>query len=473
MHHGSTPKKEEVENMSSSDVGTEDRSCSQIKNELSDHSHPTSDGKNILAHHGDTPKKEEVENIPLSDEIDTLTGDEKSESLVVEQEVAIKPDSIGAPVEDGRSNDINENQVSDNPTHQSLHKTILFDDRTSHIQALDDSSDKGQNKLKGYINERWIASQPALKFSGVVYKVAQEKKLFWSTESYVERTLAIFTLPSDTSSTGEVDIILILRKPVDTEEVARLLPTKVDPNTILRKGISFLKNNYFIAEHVIDPMTCKLRLSQLTTPTSILYGMSYGMSALSKDHNGRKDSFFELITPIGSISLSAIPIQKNDKQNERVHYGVDAIIDTTKFEDAVSHTLLSAHSLMNSTENVDLSGTHQVVLGTLHSYVVSGNDKMLQDALTTALSMQKPADVHAVTKLDSSIIDSRDLNWKSPLHYACEKRRPTTISLLVNAGANCTITTSEAYTPLHLCAERLDDKGLSIILSATYPIRPE
>lgn len=402
------------------------------------------------------------EPLTVQQEVDILTDVGKSEFLLVEQEAHLKTDNI-APSEDKGSNDINENEVLDKPTHQSLHKQILFDDKSSYIQTLNGYSDRGQGVLKNCIYKRWTAIQPTLKFHGIVYKVEYEKKLFWSTERYVQRTFAIFTFQtSETSSANETSIILVLREPIDVDEVSRLLPRENNSNLILRKGLSFLKNEYFVVEHLIDPMTCKFRLSQLTTPTSI----AFDFSAQSKK------SFFELITPTGSISMSAIPIQENSKQHESAHYDImEAIFETTKFEDAISHTLLSAHSLTSVTEDVDISGTHQVVLGTLHSYVVSGNDYMLQNALTNALSMQRSVDVREVTKLDS--IDSRDLNLKTPLHYACEKRRPTAISLLVNAGADCTITTADASTPLHLCAARLDDKSISIILSTTYPIRPK
>jgi ankyrin repeat protein len=174
------------------------------------------------------------------------------------------------------------------------------------------------------------------------------------------------------------------------------------------------------------------------------------------------------------MRLSAVPIPEVGKYTENVHYDMDCSITTTKFEDAISNVLFSAHALVEGCEDDLRAGTHQVVLGTLHSHVIGGNDKMLEAALANVLrSSVDDASDHNMVTVDSSIIDSRDLNWKTPLHYACERRQPHAISLLVNAGANCTSPIHSATTPLHLCAERLDDKSLSIILSATRPSRPE
>jgi hypothetical protein len=168
---------------------------------------------------------------------------------------------------------------------------------------------------------------------------------------------------------------------------------------------------------------------------------------------------------------------EESKYTEKVHYDMDCIIATTKFEDAISNVLFSAHALVEDCEDDLRAGTHQVVLGTLHSHVICGNDKMLEAALANAFQIQRSsaddAFDHGMVTIDSSIIDARDLNWKTPLHYACERRQPHAISLLVNAGANCTSPIHSAITPLHLCAERLDDKSLSIILSATRSSRPE
>lgn len=358
--------------------------------------------------------------------------------------------------------------ASDNETiPPSLKREILFDDSIISIHALDDGSNEVKVKSQGWANKRWAAVQPSLQFSGRVFRLFQEKKMFWCTESFAERTLAIFKIMRPDSTSSGSDIILILRDPIDVAEVHRLLPNTQD-SALSTQDISSLSSRFFVAESAIDPMTCKLRLSQLTTPTSI----PLDHSPNKKGDNSRQ-SIFDLLTPSGSISLSAVQIlEKGDKQKEQVHHDVDVIVETTRVEDSISNSLFSAHSLAGRD---DAAGTHQVVLGTLHSYVISGNDKMLQDALTAALQIQRlsAADVRENVKLDSSIIDSRDTNWKTGLHYACERGKASTISLLINAGANCMTSTHDARTPLHLCAERLDDKCLSIILSATHPARPE
>jgi hypothetical protein len=48
------------------------------------------------------------------------------------------------------------------------------------------------------------------------------------------------------------------------------------------------------------------------------------------------------------------------------------------------------------------------------------------------------------------------------------------VSLLVNAGARVDIRTPQLdMAPIHLCARNLDHKSLSIILSASYPVKPQ
>ena len=337
----------------------------------------------------------------------------------------------------------------------SLNKEILFDDSIFNIQALDEESYKVKEKLQGWTNKKWAEVQPHLKFHGSVTKLIQEKRMFWSSESHVKRTLAIFTI-------HKTNLILILRDPANAEEIIRLLPITND-SPIPNEELSLLMKSFLVAESVIDPLTCKMRVSQLSMPTSV--PLDYNSTTKL---DSRKKAFFELLTPNESLHLSAITLSEKDTD---VQFGVDDIVKTTKFEDALSDTLSSAYAFAYG-QNVH---RHQIVLGTLHSYVISGNDKLLQDGLTNALRTQKSnsCDGNKVLRLDSSIIDERDLNWKTPLHYACEQKRPTTISMLTNSGANCMIPTVDGQTPLHLCAERLDDKCLSILLSATHPSRPE
>ena len=383
----------------------------------------------------------------------------------------VTPNAVEAVDDSNLSSvDPNDPSVSEEITSEhsplSLNKGILFDDHVVTIQAFDDGSDEAKAKRQGWTNNRWAAANPTLKFFGPVYKAIQEKKMFWSQEKFHRRTLAIFSLVPSNLTSAATEIILLLRNPTDAEEVIRLMPTKRDSNPISKVESEALSNSFLVAENVIEPMACKLKLSQLTTLTSI-----------ALDHNSSKKldrrAFFELITPAGSIKLSAVPIVSEKDTDLETHYNIDAIIETTKFEDAISDMLLTAHALTDNTEDAQRAGTHQVILGTLHSYVISGNDKMLSNALNYAIHLQKSNASDGPTKLDSTIIDARDLNWKTPLHYACERKRPTTVSLLINAGADPTIPTHDALTPLHLCSERLDDKCLSIILSGTHPTRPE
>ena len=108
--------------------------------------------------------------------------------------------------------------------------------------------------------------------------------------------------------------------------------------------------------------------------------------------------------------------------------------------------------------------------------MISGNEHRLKESLSSALAIQQSQSGSGsrINKIDPSIIDLKDDSGKTALHYACSRQNNSTVQTLVNFGADCSIPQDDGgMTPSHICAKGLDDKILSIILSATYPVRPD
>ena len=245
-------------------------------------------------------------------------------------------------------------------------------------------------------------------------------------------------------------MILVLRLPVDIDEVKRL-----------RGSEAIGHSSFLVAESVIDPKTSKIRLSQLTHPTSLPLktDRSKGLQ------NIRKRTCFDILTPTEVIELSAAFLP-NDSFDNIEYASEKCLSDTYRFEHAISEALLSAQ-----TDSHNMTQHHQIILGTPHSYVIGGNDQVLKEAVSSALDLQRLRGVGSA-KLDSNIIDERDSSGNTALHYACYNRRSSTVSILVGAGSNCSVQTSELKTPCHIAASSLDASSLSIMLSAQFP-RPD
>jgi hypothetical protein len=174
-----------------------------------------------------------------------------------------------------------------------------------------------------------------------------------------------------------------------------------------------------------------------------------------------------------TISLSALsPDQEKDVMNGRSLVGGPAFLETASLERAIAESLYHAHSRHNAEthEKSDVAWKHQVVQGTLHSFVLSGNNAILEKALEAAVNHESRGPTQYVRP---SIIDAQDESGRTALQYACLRKASPAVSLLTKAGASCTIPLYPGgFVPCHLSAMVLDDKSLSIILSATHPTRP-
>jgi hypothetical protein len=304
---------------------------------------------------------------------------------------------------------------------------------------------------------RWMSTtgERKLRYCRRVTRTITRRGLFFGSEvQQVTRKIAIYEKPN---------LILVLRPPADEAEVCELLDLS---NGAALKGGHVALTSFLIAESVIDPITCKLKLSQLTTVTSI------GSTNQAKSTPMQR-TCMELIVPTETISLSALsPDQERDVMNGRSLIGGPAFLETASLERAIAESLYHAHSPHHTETDgkLDVAWKHQLVQGTLHSFVVSGNNAMLEKALKAALNHESSGPTQYVRP---SIIDAQDDSGRTALHYACLRKANPAVSLLTKAGASCTIPLHPGgFVSCHLSAMVLDDKSLSIILSATHPTRP-
>jgi len=323
------------------------------------------------------------------------------------------------------------------------------------------SSATSTSSTAGYTNSSWKTDEASRKlvFCGGVGRF-EKGRFFWSSPQYVKRTLALYDDPQ---------LLVIAREPNNVAEVRGALrggdsqdPTPEDSETLS------LLDNYLIAETVVDLKMCKLRLSMLTTPTSTVSDPNESDSDGSqhKSVGCRRMSCFEIITPSENILISAMKVDDSDtipdvalSEESRSTFAI-----TSRWEDEISSVILSSHGSVGGDSSSEQAWRHQMILGTLHSHVVSGNYALLEKSLEGKGSPNSP----------HRKIDERDEAGLTALHYACYRRSHKAVSILLNAGADCTLPTIKGRnTPCHICCELLDTKSLSVILSCSKPRRAD
>jgi len=315
----------------------------------------------------------------------------------------------------------------------------------------------------GWDSLRWMSYSGVRKIvlcQAVVRQVEAEKKtLFWTTvgTQFAKRRLLIYEKPN---------VILVVRSP-EPGEIATLLDLS-DKAEIAEAEKDI--ESYHVVESVIEPQTCKLRLSPLTTVTSLA----------PEGANPRRRSCFELITPIENVIISAVRKRDDVKKTERSFTDSGAFLETLPVESAIAKVICGAHEREEDVGKLDtgIMWKHQLILGTLHSHVLSGKQKVLEQAIQHVISTIKDDNDTNVSlgpgQLPSKIIDARDDNGYTALYYACSQRMAAAVALLVKAGADVTFKTHpNGLTPCHICAQNLDDKSLSTVLAATRPARPD
>jgi hypothetical protein len=311
---------------------------------------------------------------------------------------------------------------------------------------------KVHRAYNGWDNLRWMAFAGVrkVKYCDWMYRfVPGRKALFWSGDQYLDRKIAIYEEPN---------VIMILRTPSNIDELREILDlpagSKIeDPDTVAK--------SYLLVESVIDPNMCKLRMSPLTNVTSILPNVA--------DDDFRRRSCFELITPSETLAFSAVRLRRGAERSLTSFTDSGAFLETSSAEFAFKKTICSAHFLRDEVgSSADLSWKHQIILGTLHSYVVLGKQTDLDKAIEAALLAAKadlPPGEESLGFLDPRIVDALDETGRSPLHYACVSRSSAAVASLSKVGANVDLRTEpNSMTPLALCSKNLDDKSIAAIL---------
>lgn len=301
-------------------------------------------------------------------------------------------------------------------------------------------------KYYGWDNLRWMSHSGTRKieFVGAVYRfVPGRRNLFWSGDQYLERVLAVYNEPH---------LLLILRPPENMSEVLEILDL---PEGATADNADDVVQSHLLVESVVDPKTCKLKLSALTTVTSVLPDVAVD--------DFRRRSCFELLCPTETIILSAVRLRKGAERALTSFTDSGAYLETTSMEHVLQKSICNAHHPVSELEGTqDLSWKHQIILGTLHSHVVLGNQLNLEKALAAAKAFSK---AEGLDYLQPRVIDVVDESGRTPLHYACSGRSSSAVAALVQSGANVDLRV-EPYnmTPCHLCALNLDSKSLQSIL---------
>jgi ankyrin repeat protein len=81
----------------------------------------------------------------------------------------------------------------------------------------------------------------------------------------------------------------------------------------------------------------------------------------------------------------------------------------------------------------------------------------LPQEIFDALRKKDVAAVKALIEKSPGVVDSRDGNGLTPLHYAAREGNVDLINYLVDKGAKLELKTAQAKTPLHLAA--MNDRG--------------
>jgi hypothetical protein len=307
----------------------------------------------------------------------------------------------------------------------------------------------------GWDSLRWLSYSGVrnVQFCQRVYRLveSEKKKLFWAVneEQFLERSLVIYQEPP---------VILVLRRPRDLDEIVALLDL---PDASEIENPVNAMQNYWVVEIAADPATAKLRLSALTTET-------VPVKEVSSD---RAKSCFTLVAPIESIVLSAVRVRNDVKKAERSFCDSGAFLETTVSELAISKALCDFHEQRSDMGSLGegITWKHQLVVGSLHSFVISGNQSALEDAIVAAIKRadEKSSGSDGTSgRLPGRIVDAEDDSGLTALFYACSLRMCAAVSALIRAGANTNVRVEgDQSTLLHVCARNLDDASLSVLLA--------
>lgn len=409
------------------------------------------------------------------------TGESKPASEVSEPASELSESRLDKPCNYEKDSQLAQDEISEKSAADTLsagnhtlpQQSCLGDRPSSNVSLRDEEQNTvGAEMLfprmvsplafSGWDNLRWMSYSGARKVQYCVqvdrYMTSEKKgfNLFGlgtsSAEVFVPRKLVIYEEPR---------LILLLRSPDGPEELRGLLDLPEGATVDNDQSM----NSFLVVEAAMEPISCKLRLSPLTTPTSIT-------EEDTKNLSSKRCSCLSLITPLETLTMTPI----TGEQGNVSYTDSKAFLETTTTELAISKAIFQSHNDgKEHGSGTDMSWKHQQILGTLHSDIILGSQKLLEMAILTAMKRSKENVVSHGGKvyLHTRLIDKVDDMGLTPLHYACFRRFHVGVADLVNAGARVDIRAPKLeMAPVHICAKNLDHKSLSMILSATYPVKP-
>lgn len=378
----------------------------------------------------------ELGDLDIEDDDNAVDEGEEVTEKKLNEESQLKEEKLSRPIA----------MISDSQRSLSQRLPILSTELKKDF--IFSSTSENDNTLQ-FTNTRWLAESSTrdVVACGNVF-MFEKSSFFWQQKQFVPKVLAVYT-----------DLLVIGREASNAAEIRSCFN---DPNTAdIFAGLpdEELMASFLVAEIVIDFKTSKFRRSCLTTPSSIeSFIEDFG---LKEEDIALRKVCFEIVSPSRNYLLSAVNVNEGV---EKFSNDDEAIFLTTQWEEAIKDTICNLHQSLRPELENDRSWVHQIILGTLHSHVLTGNYRLLERALSGQGSQKLPYDG----------IDTVDDDGLTALHHACFHRSNIAVAALINAGADCTKTTLRGRnTPCHISAQQLDAGSLSLLLAQTQPCRPD
>ena len=183
-------------------------------------------------------------------------------------------------------------------------------------------------------------------------------------------------------------------------------------------------------EHVINLQTCKLRSN------GELFGGDRGVIS---EQQGDMNACFEIIWPGGTLEM-----QVDSTENKEIW---------------MLNIYLAICECVGPSER-SLGWRHQYLLGTMHSAVLNRDIGLIRELAAQCVE----------GRLNFMVVDARDEDGYSPLHYACILRMQSIVAALHEATADVTVADCRGLTPLHWAAMQLDADSLSLMCTQVFNV---
>lgn len=117
-------------------------------------------------------------------------------------------------------------------------------------------------------------------------------------------------------------------------------------------------------------------------------------------------------------------------------------------------------SVFSGRDTLSFGWRHIYIHGTLHAAVLSRDERIVRSIITACEE----------GTLDISILDAKDEDMYTPLHFACILRQPRIAEILLNSHVDCTIPDGMGRTAFHWCAAQLDHTTLDLLCSRVFDV---